>query len=66
MPLTGMPLDTKTPFDPKQRSLHSASGFGKPTHRPFREPGREQRNDAMDELRKSLESLNEATTKRPI
>lgn len=56
-----MARNSKSPFQSTERSLHSASGFGKPTCSPFPEPDKEIRDDAMAELMKSLKRLNDET-----
>ena len=60
-----MSSKSNSPLDSNERSLHSASGFGKPSRPPFPDPGRNERGDAMDALLESLKQLNEETTKRP-
>lgn len=61
-----MPHNSRSPFASTPSNLHSASGFGKPTRPPIPEQGKQERDDAMDALRKSLESLNEVTLKRHL
>ncbi|HKK19713.1 MAG TPA: hypothetical protein VJ952_13620 [Opitutales bacterium] len=59
-----MSKNSNRSHDSSERSLHSASGFGKPTRTPFPEPGKQERDDAMVALMERLKQLNEETTKR--
>lgn len=56
-----MPHETNNPTPPQQRSLHSASGFGKPTRPPFPEQSQQTGDDAMQALMDRLKDLTEAT-----
>ncbi|MGZ0657029.1 hypothetical protein ACWPKS_15605 [Coraliomargarita sp. W4R72] len=53
--------DKKNPTSPSKQSLHSASGFGKPTRSPFPEQNKQTGDDAMKALLDSIQGLSQAT-----
>jgi hypothetical protein len=59
-----MSQSSEQPYNPDDRSLHSASQFGRPSRPPFPEPGKEEQDEAMSALVERLKRLNEETIKR--